>query len=80
MRASIKRWGNSAALRLPSSVLREANFSSEQEVEFEVRRGRIVIVPVKDDEFDLEYLLEGITADTLHPEVDFGKPVGNEAF
>ncbi len=79
MRASIKRWGNSAALRLPSSVLREANFAEEQEVEFQVQRGRIVIVPSARNEFDLEYLLDGITKDNLHGEVDFGKPVGNEA-
>ena len=79
MRASIKRWGNSAALRLPSSVLRAANFAEEQEVEFQVQRGRIVIVPSARNEFDLECLLEGITKDNLHGEVDFGKPVGNEA-
>jgi antitoxin MazE len=79
MRASIKRWGNSAALRLPSSVLREANFAEEQEVEFQVQRGRIVIVPSAQNEFDLERLLEGITKENLHGEVDFGKPVGNEA-
>jgi antitoxin MazE len=79
MRASIKRWGNSAALRLPSSVLRAANFAEEQEVEFQVQRGRIVIVPSAQNEFDLERLLEGITKENLHGEVDFGKPVGNEA-
>jgi antitoxin MazE len=79
MRASIKRWGNSAALRLPSSVLRAANFAEEQEVEFQVQRGRIVIVPSAQNEFDLEHLLEGITKENLHGEVDLGKPVGNEA-
>ncbi len=80
MRSSIKRWGNSAALRLPASVLKQANFSSEQEVEFHVAKGRITIVPASENEFDLEYLLAGITKDNLHSEVDFGKPVGNEAF
>ena len=80
MKANIKRWGNSAALRLPSAVLREANFSEEQVVEFQVAKGRITIVPAEVDEFDLEYLLAGITKDNLHQEVDFGKPVGNEAF
>jgi antitoxin MazE len=80
MRASIKRWGNSAALRLPASVLQQASFSAEQEVEFHVTKGRITIVPAAVDEFDLEYLLAGITKDNLHDEVDFGKPVGNEAF
>jgi antitoxin MazE len=80
MKANIKRWGNSAALRLPSAVLREANFSEEQEVEFQVAKGRITIVPAVVDEFDLEYLLAGITKGNLHDEVDFGKPIGNEAF
>jgi antitoxin MazE len=38
-----------------------------------------VIVPSAQNEFDLERLLEGITKENLHGEVDFGKPVGNEA-
>ena len=79
MRASIKRWGNSAALRLPASVLQQANFSSEQEVEFQVVKGRITIVPASVDEFDLEYLLEGLSTET-HAKADFGKPAGKEAF
>jgi antitoxin component of MazEF toxin-antitoxin module len=31
-----------------------------------------------DKEITLEYLLERITPDNLHDEVDFGKPEGNE--
>jgi len=80
MDAVIRKWGNSPALRLPVAVLKEAEFSLEQKVSITVTRGRIVIEPSDVIEYDLEELLNGITAENVHDEVSFGKPVGKEAF
>lgn len=79
MEAVIRKWGNSPALRLPTSALKEAAFSLEQKVNIIVTRGRIVIEPSSRVEYDLDALLAGITADNAHTEVSFGTPVGQEA-
>jgi antitoxin MazE len=79
MEAVIRKWGNSPALRLPVSVLREAELSLEQKVNIVVTQGRIVIEPSGKVEYDLNELVGGITARNSHAEVSFGKPVGKEA-
>lgn len=79
MEAVIRKWGNSPALRLPTSVLKEAGYSLEQKVEITVSRGRIVIQPSARIEYDLDSLVAGITAGNAHGEVDFGGPMGKES-
>jgi antitoxin MazE len=78
MKAVIRKWGNSPALRLPRAALDEAAFSVEQKVNLTVTLGRIVIEPSDSVEYDLDELIEGITAKNSHGEVGFGKPVGKE--
>ena len=80
MEGVIRKWGNSPALRLPASAIKEAAFSLEQKVNITVTRGRIVIEPSDKVEYKLDELLAGITAKNAHAEVGFGKPVGKEAF
>ena len=79
MEAVIRKWGNSPAVRLPVSAIKEAAFSLEQKVNLTVTHGRIVIEPSSKIEYDLEKLVGGITARNLHTEVSFGKSVGKEA-
>lgn len=79
MEAVIRKWGNSSAVRLPASALKEAGFSPDQKVSITVTRGRIVIVACDKVEFALDDLLAGITAANLHGELGFGGPVGKES-
>jgi antitoxin MazE len=79
MEAVIRKWGNSPALRLPTSVLREAGYQLEQKVDLTVSRGRIVIQPSEKVEYELDALIDGIDAGNTHAEVSFGSPVGREA-
>lgn len=79
MEAVIRKWGNSPALRLPTAAMKEAGYQLEQKVELIVSRGRIVIQPSEKVEYDLDALVEGITAGNAHKEFSFGKPVGKEA-
>jgi antitoxin MazE len=78
MEAVIRKWGNSLAVRLPMSAIKEASFSLEQKVNIIATRGRIVIEPSTKVEYDLDELLGGITAQNSHGEVSFGTPVGLE--
>ncbi len=77
MRAIVRKWGNSAAIRIPSPVLEAANLSLDVEVDITEENGRIVIEPVR-AAFDLGTLLSAITPDNVHMEVDSGEPIGKE--
>jgi antitoxin MazE len=78
MDATIRKWGNSAALRLPAAALREAGFSLEQAVEITSSPGRIVIEPRVAVVYRLEDLLQAMAPETAHGETDTGTPTGRE--
>jgi antitoxin MazE len=74
----VKKWGNSASIRIPASVMEAAKLSLDQPVDIREEAGGIVIEPIRTQEFDLAELLAGITDENLHQEIDFGPPVGRE--
>ncbi len=78
MQAIIKKWGNSPALRLSASLMKEAQLTIDQEVSVKVSRGKIIIEPATRKEYKLEELVAGINSANTHAESDFGKPVGKE--
>jgi antitoxin MazE len=78
VRVLVKKWGNSASVRIPASVLAATSLSIDQAVDIRAEGGRIVIEPVQVPEYDLDELLDQITPETLHEVVDFGPPVGKE--
>lgn len=78
MNTVIRKWGNSPAVRLPSSVMNAAKLELEQQVQLTVEEGRIIIEPVGAIEYSIDRLVAGITPKNSHKEVDFGAPVGKE--
>jgi len=78
MQVLVKKWGNSASVRIPASVMAAAKLSLDQPVDVREEAGRVVIEPIRTLEFDLADLIAGITDDNLHEEIDFGPPVGRE--
>ena len=80
MESVIRKWGNSPALRLPTTVLREAGYQLGQKVDLTVSKGRIIIQPSEKVEYEIDALVSGINAKNTHDEVNFGRPVGKEAF
>ena len=80
MRATIKKWGNSAAVRLPASVMQATQLKIDDLVEVREDRSRIVIERVRSGEYELSDLLRGITNKNQHRAVDFGPPVGGESW
>ena len=51
MQATIKKWGNSPALRLSSAIMKSAKLHVDQEVTIHIQRGKIVIQPSAPSEF-----------------------------
>lgn len=78
MKVLVKKWGNSASVRIPAAVMAASRLAVDQTVDVREEGGRIVIEPVREDE--LEMLIAGITPDNLHGEVSFGPAAGKEAF
>ena len=78
MRATVKKWGNSASVRIPAALMEAANLELDDAVEVREEGGRIIIEPVRQRRYELVELLAGITPRNLHAEADFGAPVGKE--
>ncbi|MBU1168279.1 MAG: AbrB/MazE/SpoVT family DNA-binding domain-containing protein [Proteobacteria bacterium] len=81
MHIIVKKWGNSASVRIPVAIMEAAKLSLDDTVDVREEGGRIVIEPVRPaKEYDLEQLLVGITSENQHSEVSFGPAVGKEVF
>ena len=80
MRAVVKKWGNSASVRIPKHILKSVRLCVDDTVELREESGRIVIEPLARKEFKLEELLKGVTRENVHREIDFGAPVGKEVW
>ena len=79
MRSTVKKWGNSASVRIPAVILEAVHLKLDEAVDIREEGGRIVIEPVRPSGYNLAELLAGITPENLHAEVDFGAPGGKEA-
>ena len=80
MRATVKKWGNSAAVRIPASVMQATRLYLDEVVDVREEAGRIVIEPARQKKYDLETLLKGITPTNQHEAVDFGSAMGKEVW
>jgi antitoxin MazE len=79
MRVIIKKWGNSAAVRIPSGIMEAAQLNLDEAVDVREQDGQITIKPIRTGKLDLAQLLRRITPENLHAGVDFGDPVGKES-
>jgi antitoxin MazE len=72
MRGVIRKWGNSAAIRLPSSMLKSLRVGIDDLMEMRVERGNLILQPVRAQQYTLTQLVGGIKPTNSHDEVDFG--------
>ncbi|MEA2040677.1 MAG: AbrB/MazE/SpoVT family DNA-binding domain-containing protein [Thermodesulfobacteriota bacterium] len=82
MHTKIQKWGNSQGLRLAKNVLEDVRLGVGDEVDVAVRDGIIVVAPIRKirGRYRLEDLVAEIPEDYHTSEVDWGKPVGKEAW
>lgn len=78
MRAQVKKWGNSASVRIPAAVMEAASLYVDQTIDIREENGRIVIEPIKKPKYDLDEMIAQITPENVHDPVDWGPPVGKE--
>ncbi|HXA39251.1 MAG TPA: AbrB/MazE/SpoVT family DNA-binding domain-containing protein [Phenylobacterium sp.] len=80
MKVQVKKWGNSASVRIPASVMTAAALHLDQAVDVREEGGRIIIEPIVAEAYDLDRLLDQMTAETFPEDVNSGPPVGREAW
>ena len=80
MKTRIQKWGNSLALRIPRPFAEESNLHEDSPVDVTVRNGKLVVVPILEPAISLEDLVERITPENRHAEIETGEPVGNEVW
>jgi antitoxin MazE len=78
VRAVVKKRGNSAVIRIPSTILEAAKIRIDDPVDIREEHGRIVVAPLRPAAYDLADLVKKVTPDNRHDEVDFGRAVGRE--
>jgi antitoxin MazE len=78
MQVEIQKWGNSAAVRLPAPVLRDAGIALGQTLELTVEDGKLIFAPSK--EYKLEELVAAITPENCHPLLLDDSLKGNESW
>jgi antitoxin MazE len=80
MKSSLKRWGNSLAVRIPMSFAAEIGVEQGSPVEISLREGSLVISPLPKPRLTLEDLLAEVTEENRHAEVAVEGPVGREVW
>jgi antitoxin MazE len=77
MKTVIRTWGNSLAVRIPKAFAVHMGIDSGEEVELSLEPNGLHIACVGQD---LHLLLEQVTPENLHGEVQTGSAVGKEVW
>ena len=80
MKTKINKWGNSLGLRIPKLVAAEVGLEEDSLVNFTIVNGSIVISPERESLLKLEAMLNQVTEESLHGEVNTGPAIGREAW
>jgi len=77
--ATIRKWGNSAAIRIPRAILTQANLEEGSDVEIVMEKeGEITIRAVRKRKSIQELFADYEEGFFQTEELDWGKPQGNE--
>ena len=80
MKTRIQKWANSLALRIPKSFAQEIHLEQGTMVEVSLQEGTLRVTPLAHPPITLESLLQQVTPQNLHHEVDTGPAVGVEVW
>jgi len=79
MNTTIKKWGNSLALRIPKSYAKEIKIEEGVSVDLRLEENKIIISPrKKKKKYDLKELVSKINEKNRYNEVSVGSRVGKE--
>lgn len=78
MEATIQKWGNSLAVRIPKSFADEVGLAAHSKVDISIEKSVLIITPRRCMKYRLDDLIEKVTEENIHTEIDTGTPVGQE--
>ncbi len=78
MTATIQKWGNSLALRIPLAVAKQIHVKEGDAVTLKVGASGLT-VKAAPKKLTLDNLLDKVTPDNLHPATEWGADLGREA-
>jgi antitoxin MazE len=78
MVAIVAKWGNSLAIRIPQNLAKEIHLAEGAEIDLGIVDGNLVVKPRTRKRYSLDELVNAITPENLHGEIDTGAAVGNE--
>jgi antitoxin MazE len=79
MKATVQKWGNSLAIRIPKNITIDTKVSEGSTIDIMVENGNIILCPAT-KEYSLKELLKTVTNENIHSEVSTGEAVGGEAW
>ena len=77
MNATIQKWGNSLALRIPHAVAKQISVREGDAVTLRVSAAGLTVKPAP-KRLRLDDLLAQVTSENLHSATDWGSDVGRE--
>jgi antitoxin MazE len=77
MKATIQKWGNSLAVRIPKSITKDSGVSEGSNIDIMIENGNIILSP-REKEYSLKVLLNNITIENIHSEIPTGDQTGGE--
>ena len=80
METTIKKWGNSLAVRLPKYLVEKLKLREGTRVEVREQKKEVIISPVLKTRFTLKEKIKLITPENSHEEIDWGPPQGKEVW
>jgi len=80
MKTSLQKWGNSYAVRIPKSFVKEIGLEYHTDIELTLEDGKLIIQPAPEKAPSLKELLADVNPENLHTSVDTGEAVGNEVW
>ena len=78
MNATVQKWGNSLALRIPQALARDIHLHQGSVVEVAVVEGKMLVNPRGRHKYSLSRLIKAVTKNNLHSEHDWGDAAGRE--
>ncbi len=80
MKSKVQRWGNSLAVRIPKAFAEEVGLSADSSIEVRLIEGGLLVEPCEPYAPSLADMLEGVTDENRHAEVDLGPAQGGESW
>jgi len=76
MKTTVKKWGNSLAIRIPKVISEELSIENDTEVEMTTKNGFLILHPRTT--YRLNDLLAQVSEENLHEEIRTGDRTGRE--